>query len=84
MLRIFVQTTDDDYVLHLEGDVENILTAGHALVEFVPTDSIITNGRDGLVRVRGEASLYLHAWLRAVEATHRATTIVWLPVATTA
>jgi hypothetical protein len=84
MLRILVQTREEDYVLGIYGDIEDMLTACAALPQCVPAEAMSADERNGLLRVRGEASIYLHAWLRAVETTHRATTIVWLPVAATA
>ena len=81
MMKIFLQTTDEDYVLRLDGDDEYLSTALQSLIACVPREFLsLTTG----LRVRSEGSFYLDAWLKAVEATHRATTIVWLPVARTA
>ena len=76
-LKVKLQQDDDNFVLWLDGDVDYVLTAGQGLTACVPAKFL--NASEGLLRVSAEGAEFLHAWLYAVEITHRAT-ITWLPV----
>jgi len=80
MLKIRLQQDDDDFVIWLEGEVEDVAYASQSLAGIVPAEYLAARF-DGLLCIRGEAGKFLQAWLYAIQHTNRFAKVVWLPIA---